>query len=72
MLNTMVAEGTISPEDLQLMIFTDDIEHAMDHIRRYAIERFGLRRVPVKPSPWLGEQRPLAPTTQKEPVCHAS
>ena len=59
MLNRMTAEGTISSGDLNLMLVTDDIEEAMDQIRFYAIERFGLRRVVMKPSPLLGEQREI-------------
>ena len=59
MLDKMAAEGTIGREDLQLMLVTDDIEEAMAHIRRFAIERFGLRSVTIKPSPWLGEPKAL-------------
>jgi hypothetical protein len=58
MLDRMVAEGTISQDDLQLMLLTDDIGEAMDHIRRHGIERFGLRPA-VKSSPLLGEPEPL-------------
>jgi Possible lysine decarboxylase len=59
MLDRMAVEGTIGHDDLHLMLVTDDLEEAMDHIRRYAIERFGLRPV-VKPSPFLGEPTALA------------
>ena len=59
-LNHMVAAGTISPEDLTLMVVTDDLDEAIRHLRVHAIEHFGLqvRRVP-RPSRWLGE-RPTA------------
>jgi uncharacterized protein (TIGR00730 family) len=59
MLDKMAAQGTIGREDLQLMLVTDDIEEAMAHIRRFAIERFALRSVTMTPSPWLGEPKPL-------------
>jgi uncharacterized protein (TIGR00730 family) len=59
MLDRMAAEGTIGVRDLDLMLVTDDIEEAVAHIRRLAIEQFGLRRMPFKPSSWLGEPRPL-------------
>lgn len=31
----MAAQGTISKEDLDLVLFTDDVNEAMDHIRKY-------------------------------------
>jgi uncharacterized protein (TIGR00730 family) len=60
MLQTMVAARTIAPGDLQLMLFTDDLAEAIDHIRRHAIEGFGLRPAAVRPSPLLGEHAPGA------------
>ena len=54
MLRRMSIEGTIGAEDLQLLLLTDDIDEAMAHIDRYAVERFGLRP-PVLPNPLLGE-----------------
>ncbi|MCE2754833.1 MAG: TIGR00730 family Rossman fold protein [Ignavibacteriae bacterium] len=38
----MANEKTIDPEDLDLLLFTDSMEDAMQHIRRYSIERFKL------------------------------
>jgi uncharacterized protein (TIGR00730 family) len=61
MLDKMAAEGAIGLQDLHLMLVTDDVEEAMAHIHRFAVERFGLRRVVVKPSPLLGEPTTLAP-----------
>ena len=66
MLNRMVAERTISPEDLDLMLITDDVSLAMAHIQRHAIDRFGLRRVVITPSPLLGEPRSLRPGAAAE------
>ena len=65
-LRDMVSFGTISPEDLDLLLFTDSIDEAMEHIRKHAVEQFGLvrRKIP-KDSPLLGEQQirrpPAAP-----------
>lgn len=38
----MVKVGTIDPADLDLLLLTDSVEEAMDHIRTHAIEKFGL------------------------------
>jgi len=53
----MADEGTISPEDLDLIYFTDDVEAAADHIRCHAAQQFGLRRRYIPKSlPILGEK----------------
>ena len=43
-LDEMVRVGTIAREDLQLLLFTDSVDEAMDHIQKYAVEQFGLVR----------------------------
>jgi uncharacterized protein (TIGR00730 family) len=40
----MADEGTISPDDPELIFFTDDIEEAKAHLQRHAVRQFGLRR----------------------------
>jgi uncharacterized protein (TIGR00730 family) len=40
----MAEEGTISPDDPELIFFTDDIEEASAHLQRLAVRQFGLRR----------------------------
>jgi uncharacterized protein (TIGR00730 family) len=65
LLNGMVAAGTIDASDLSLLLVTDDLDEAMAHLERHAIQSFGLRkrRVPT-PSRWLGERSPRpAPTS---------
>jgi hypothetical protein len=52
----MVEQGTLSPEDMNLIYLTDSIEEAMAHIKKYAVERFHLTYRRIKPMPWLGEQ----------------
>ena len=57
LLQHLLAAGTISPEDLRLMIITDDLDQAVEHLRVHAINSFGLRPQP-KPRAlrWLGER----------------
>jgi len=40
----MVREKTISIEDLQLFLYTDSVDEAIAHIRKNAIEGFGLKK----------------------------
>lgn len=56
MLDRMVEEKTISPEDLNLILFTDSVEEATKHIERITQQRFGLVRKKLKPS-WLFGER---------------
>ena len=39
----MVNADTIEPDELELLLVSDDLDEALAHIRRHAIERFGLR-----------------------------
>lgn len=53
----MADEGTISPEDPDLIFFTDSVEEAKAHLQRHAVRQFGLRRKKIpKPIPVLGEK----------------
>lgn len=54
MLNRMVEEKTISEKDLQLLLFTDDIEEASNYIQKYVTENFHVSR--VNPSGLLREK----------------
>ena len=40
----MADEGMISPEDPELIFFTDDVEEAAAHLQRHAVRQFGLRK----------------------------
>jgi uncharacterized protein (TIGR00730 family) len=40
----MADEGMISPDDPELIFFTDDIDDAVAHLQRHAVRQFGLRR----------------------------
>lgn len=39
----MKLNGTISPQDLELCLFTDSVEEAVKHLQEYSINKFGLK-----------------------------
>lgn len=57
-MDAMLAGGTISPEDLQLFKWTDDIDEAVAHLEEHAVKQFGLTIARGMPhsSSLLGEQ----------------
>ena len=58
LLEDMVKAGTVSATDLKLFLVTDDLNEALEHIRKHAIEEFKLmRKPPIKPSRLLREKR---------------
>jgi hypothetical protein len=62
-INSMVAGGTISPEDLDLIKWTDSIDEAVAHLQEHAVKQFGLRLARGVPhgSKLLGERDLAAP-----------
>jgi uncharacterized protein (TIGR00730 family) len=54
LLSQMIEERTISAEDMKLILFTDDVDEGIDHIRKYLRKNY--YRKPVKPLPWLLER----------------
>jgi uncharacterized protein (TIGR00730 family) len=65
LLEDMVKAGTISASDLQLFLVTDDLKEALAHIKKHAIEEFGLSPKPPRPSRLLGESAyPIVITDQ--------
>lgn len=48
--------GTISPEDLDLMLVTDSIEEAIEHLKVRSIQQFGLKYAQPRPASWLFER----------------
>jgi hypothetical protein len=55
-IETMIKEGTISPEDKNLFLYTDDINEALDFIKENAIKKFNLDKFKnPKRKKWLGE-----------------
>ncbi len=54
----MVKNKAIAETDPQLFLFTDSVQEAVAHIRKYAIEGFGLKPIRyMKPIPLLGEKK---------------
>jgi uncharacterized protein (TIGR00730 family) len=53
----LAVEGTITREDLDLLLITDSVSEAQAHIRRHTTERFGLKPLPFRPHVVLGEAR---------------
>ncbi|MCH7227423.1 TIGR00730 family Rossman fold protein [Haloferula sp. A504] len=52
----MAEAGTISPEDPDLIFFTDDVDEAAAHLKRHAVRQFGLRKRHLpRPRSILGE-----------------
>ena len=51
----MAENGTISPEDMDLLLFTDDMDEALAHIRKYIAERYKVVKR-KKPVWWLFER----------------
>ena len=53
----MAEEGTISPDDPELIFFTDDIQEAVAHLQRHAVRQFNLRKKFLpQPKTILGER----------------
>lgn len=54
LLQQMVEARTIDPADMNLLLITDSVQEAMQHIQQHAVEQFGLhrRKVTMKRS-WL-------------------
>lgn len=48
MLKTMIDAGTIAAADLDLMLVTDSVPDAIDHIEIHAVQTFGLKRRKIR------------------------
>lgn len=55
MIEFMSGEGTISPEDMQLVLLTDDIDEAVQHISKYIKTNYTIKK--RKKAWWLFEKR---------------
>jgi uncharacterized protein (TIGR00730 family) len=56
-IESLLAAGTISPVDLDLVLLTDSIEEAIDHLKSNSIDKFGLRYRETRPLRWLFERK---------------
>ncbi len=54
-LEDMAVQGTIDPEDMKLVLITDDMDEAMNHIRNYITTNYKVK--PRKRKWWLFEKR---------------
>lgn len=57
----MADEGMISPDDPELIFFTDDIEDAVAHLQRHAVRQFGLRRKRLPKAIRILGEKPISP-----------
>lgn len=57
LLHHLAVEQTIDAKDLDLLLITDSVSDALEHIRRHTTNHFGLTRRPWQPSILLGEPR---------------
>lgn len=56
LIDDMVNKQTVSPEDLRHLLITDSVEESIEHIKKFSIKKFGLkRRKRVNAIAWLGE-----------------
>jgi predicted Rossmann-fold nucleotide-binding protein len=53
-MHDMAKRGTIATEDMNLVMYTDDHNEAMDHILKYI--RSNYKMMPYKPKWWLFER----------------
>jgi len=51
----MAEQGTISEEDMKLVLLTDNIDEAIEHITKYINTNYKIK--PQKKLRWLFEQR---------------
>jgi uncharacterized protein (TIGR00730 family) len=55
LLQHLADEGAIDRRDIDLVLVTDSVAEALEHIERHAVQRFQLKRRAVRPSTLLGE-----------------
>ena len=55
----MAQEQTINNEDLKLILFTDSVEEAVEHIQKYSIDAFNLKLKRAKKTMWILGEKPL-------------
>ena len=65
LLHHLAAEKTIDARDLDLLLVTDSVSAALEHIQRHTLGHFGLIRRPRRPSILLGERH--TPQGSKRP-----
>ena len=56
LMDDFVKNKTINEEDMKLFIMTDSVDEAIDHIRKYAVDKFKLEKKKFRPVKFLGEK----------------
>ncbi len=56
-LQKLVKEKTIDAADLDIFLFTDSVEEAVEHIRKFAIDGFGLKKQTPMKRWWVFAER---------------
>ncbi|MDZ4745271.1 MAG: TIGR00730 family Rossman fold protein [bacterium] len=51
LIDVMIARGTVSEHEKELVLFTDSIDEAMAHLRKRVVKRFGLQQQLFIPRP---------------------
>lgn len=53
----MVENESVSQEDMKLLYVTDSVEELLEHIKKYAVQEFGLVKKMYKIKWWFGEKK---------------
>jgi predicted Rossmann-fold nucleotide-binding protein len=53
-IQVMSQNESISPEDMSLLFVTDSVEELIEHLKKHAIKKFGLKKQEYKPQRWFG------------------
>ncbi|WP_317048667.1 hypothetical protein [Flavobacterium glaciei] len=49
----MSKNESISTEDMSLLFVTDSVEELVEHLKKHAITKFGLKKQTYKPKKWF-------------------
>ncbi|MCB0707059.1 MAG: TIGR00730 family Rossman fold protein [Saprospiraceae bacterium] len=55
-IQNMIDRGTISKKDENLVLFTDEVPEAIEHIRKYVLENYKVKNKRIRPRWWLFEK----------------
>lgn len=55
----MAQEQTINQDDLKLILFTDSVSEAVEHIQKYSIDAFNLKLKKPKRAMWILGEKPI-------------
>ena len=72
LLHHLALAHTRAAKDLDLLLITDQVEAALDHIRLHAVEPSGLRARTAKPFRWLGERSTSGPAERHVTAAQAA